>query len=102
MVLKAEVVLHLKDWLNSAELSYGEFGERIERSAEAVRRYANGDRIPDRETMPRIAEQTLFKVTANDFFGIDDARQGHDAEFRSDSNPTSSGTVGEVSDQVAA
>ncbi len=60
----------LKDWMTDHDISDAEFGRRIERSAEAVRRYAAGLRIPDRETMPRIVRETAGSVTANDFFGI--------------------------------
>lgn len=60
----------LKGWLTDNGVSNVEFGQRIGRTAEAVRRYANGERIPDRETMPAIVEATNGEVTANDFFGI--------------------------------
>lgn len=60
----------LRDWLTDHDVSDAEFGRRIDRSAEAVRRYAAGLRIPDRETMPRIVRETGAAVTANDFFGI--------------------------------
>lgn len=61
----------LKEWLAARDRSIIEFAREIERTAEAVRRYANGDRIPDRDTMPRIVKATGGEVTANDFFGID-------------------------------
>ena len=60
----------LKDWLAEQQLSVGDFAARIGRTAESVRRYANGERIPDKETMPLIAAETGNVVTANDFFGI--------------------------------
>jgi len=60
----------LKEWLEKEGLSPAQFAPRIERTAEAVRRYAAGERIPDRDTMPRIVEETRGEVTANDFFGI--------------------------------
>lgn len=60
----------LKDWLVEEGVSNAEFGRRIDRTAEAVRRYAGGDRIPDRDTMPIIMRETSGKVTANDFFGL--------------------------------
>lgn len=61
----------LRDWLSANEKTNGEFGQTIGRTAEAVRRYASGERIPDRETMPLIVEATGGEVTANDFFGIE-------------------------------
>lgn len=60
----------LKDWLSANNKTFGEFGAEIGRSGEAVRRYAIGLRIPDRDTMPEIARATDGAVTANDFFGI--------------------------------
>ena len=61
----------LKDWLIEQNVEPSAFAERIGRTAEAVRRYVNGARIPDRATMPLIVSETHGKVTANDFFGID-------------------------------
>lgn len=63
----------LKDWLAEAGQTHSALAEQIGRSSEAVRRYANGDRIPDRDTMPLIVEATAGRVTANDFFGIEAA-----------------------------
>jgi hypothetical protein len=65
--------MKLATWLSEEGLNYVEFGSRIERSGEAVRRYASGERIPDRVTMPRIVHATGGKVTANDFFDLDHA-----------------------------
>lgn len=62
--------MKLKDWLAENEVSVAEFATRIGRTAESVRRYAAGERIPDKETMPLIASETAGAVTANDFFGI--------------------------------
>lgn len=63
----------LRDWLDDHSVSVPEFATRIGRTPEAVRRYTNGERIPDREAMPLIAAETGGAVTANDFFGIEDA-----------------------------
>lgn len=60
----------LRQWLTDQEVSNAEFGRRIGRTAEAVRRYAEGERIPDRETMPKIVRETAGKVDANAFFDI--------------------------------
>ncbi len=60
----------LKDWLDDAGMTVPQFAHRIGRSPQAVRRYVSGERIPDKETMPLIAEATGNIVTANDFFGI--------------------------------
>lgn len=63
----------LRDWLDANGKSNAQFAEAIGRTAEAVRRYASGDRIPDRETMPLIVDATEGQVTPNDFFGFDSA-----------------------------
>lgn len=60
----------LKDWLAANDVTIAQFAARIERSAEAVRRYVVGDRIPDRDTMPNIVRETDGGVTPNDFFDI--------------------------------
>lgn len=62
--------MRLDDWLAEQGLTHSDFAGKIGRTTEAVRRYARGERIPDKDTMPLIAEQTDNKVTANDFFGI--------------------------------
>jgi DNA-binding transcriptional regulator YdaS (Cro superfamily) len=46
------------------------FAKSIGVSAETVRRYLNGERIPDKKRMSRIALATHGQVTANDFFGL--------------------------------
>lgn len=63
--------MKLRDWLERENVSFAEMAARIERTSEAVRRYALGERIPDRETMPKIVHATLGAVTANDFFDIE-------------------------------
>lgn len=61
----------LKDWMLRQNVEPSAFAERIGRTTEAVRRYVNGARIPDRATMPLIVSETAGNVTANDFFGIE-------------------------------
>lgn len=63
--------MQLLEWLEREGISFPEFGARIERTGEAVRRYAKGLRIPDRDAMPLIVRETRGEVTANDFFGIE-------------------------------
>lgn len=65
----------LKDWLAEHSLTPNQFGQTIGRSSEAVRRYVNGDRIPDRVTMPLIVTATDGAVTPNDFFDLSAAEQ---------------------------
>jgi transcriptional regulator with XRE-family HTH domain len=61
----------LRDWLSNHEITVPQFAARIGRTPESVRRYAAGERIPDKDTMPIIASETGGQVTANDFFGIE-------------------------------
>jgi transcriptional regulator with XRE-family HTH domain len=60
--------MRLREWLEKEELSASQFAGRIGRSAEAVRRYVTGERIPDKDTMPLIVGQTGGEVMPNDFF----------------------------------
>lgn len=62
--------MKLGDWLDREELKPQQFAARIARTSESVRRYVAGDRIPDRDTMPLIVEQTGGEVMPNDFFDI--------------------------------
>lgn len=87
--------MKLRDWLDGECLSFREFGERIDRSAEAVRRYALDLRIPDRETMPRIVRETNGCVTANDFFDIDPALSDDD-----DTDPRELPSTGQTSEMA--
>jgi DNA-binding transcriptional regulator YdaS (Cro superfamily) len=60
----------LKEYLDDAQVDHRTFAARINVSPETVRRYINGDRIPDKQRMSRIALATNGQVTANDFFGL--------------------------------
>jgi transcriptional regulator with XRE-family HTH domain len=60
--------MKLKDYLNEHDLTYSSFAEQIEVSPEAVRRYANNERIPEREVMKQITTKTKGRVSANDFY----------------------------------
>ena len=67
--------MKLGDWLSKEGLTTPQFGERIGRTAETVRRYVSGERIPDRDTMPIIAEVTSREVMPNDFFDLARVRE---------------------------
>ncbi|SDC29993.1 hypothetical protein SAMN05444678_102236 [Sphingomonas sp. YR710] len=69
----------LGEWLDEENVPVVVFAVRIGRSPQAVRRYVNGERIPDRETMPLIVAETGGKVTANDFFGIGTSSSAEEA-----------------------
>lgn len=62
--------MKLQDWMAEEGITIQQFALRIGRTAETVRRYVAGDRIPDKGTMPIIVEQTGGTVTPNDFFDI--------------------------------
>lgn len=54
-------------YLRNQGITNSDFGARIGKSGEAVRRYRSGDRWPDRETMQLIFSATDGAVTPNDF-----------------------------------
>jgi transcriptional regulator with XRE-family HTH domain len=60
----------LQDYLTHADIDRAQFARNIGVSAETVRRYIIGERIPDKERMSRIALATDGQVTANDFFDL--------------------------------
>ncbi len=62
--------MKLRNWLDQEKIDNAAFGRRIGRTAEAVRRYVAGDRIPDKETMTSIVTATSGAVTPNDFFDL--------------------------------
>jgi hypothetical protein len=62
--------MKLADFLSERSISVPEFGRRIGLSAESVRRYCDGHRIPKRSVMSKIFEETGGAVAANDFFGL--------------------------------
>lgn len=87
--------MQLDDWLTRERLTFGQFGGAISRTAEAVRRYAKGERIPDRDTMAAIVRETSAEVTPNDFYGVPRHAQG-------DNGSCSSSSSGNPADLTAA
>jgi hypothetical protein len=65
----------LPDWLRLNNVNYSEFGVRIGRSRESVRRYCSGEAIPDRDAMPRIYRETAGEVEPNAFYDLPKLRQ---------------------------
>lgn len=61
-------VMKLKDYLSASGETPAEFAEKIEVSVQSVHRYINGERIPDREIMPRITKATNGQITPNSFY----------------------------------
>ncbi len=57
----------LDEYLREEEITNGEFGSRIGKTGEAVRRYRTGERWPDPDTMAEILAASNGRVTPNDF-----------------------------------
>jgi len=62
--------MKLDEWLTEHGLTNKEFGRRIGRSGEAVRRYRGHLRTPDMGTMPLIFRATGGQVQPNDFYNL--------------------------------
>lgn len=62
------VLMKLKDYLSASGKTHAEFAEEIGVSVQSLYRYINGERIPDRDTMPKIMRATGEQVTANSFY----------------------------------
>lgn len=60
----------LRKILKSRKLSQQAFGDLIGVSQTAVRRYLNGERIPEPPVMRKIVKATNNTLTANDFYNI--------------------------------
>lgn len=62
--------MKLASWLASKEMTPAEFGRIIGLPQPTVHRYANGQRIPERDTMAKIVAATGGEVTPNDFYDV--------------------------------
>lgn len=60
--------MKLGEYLKVNKISFADFGGRIGVSAEAVRLYAGGHRIPRKDTMNEIVRETHESVRPDDFF----------------------------------
>jgi hypothetical protein len=60
--------MKLKAYLSDNQITYAAFGQRISVTGEAVRKYAEGLRIPRAAIMPRIVRATKGAVGPADFF----------------------------------
>ena len=60
--------MKLMDFLDSRNLTYREFADQVDATAEAVRLWVTGQRIPKREFMDKIKAVTKGKVRPNDFY----------------------------------
>ncbi|WP_184048754.1 helix-turn-helix domain-containing protein [Roseospira visakhapatnamensis] len=63
--------MQLRAWRLANGLTVAEFALRVRRSIHAIRKYENGTRIPDRDTMAAIHRATAGAVTPNDFYGVE-------------------------------
>jgi 7-cyano-7-deazaguanine reductase len=62
--------MKLAEWLKQNSVTADDFAARISVNRLSVYRYQNGERVPNKELMRRIFEQTHGSVTANDFYDI--------------------------------
>lgn len=60
----------LKEWMEAESIGVPHVATVLDCSAETVRRYVHGHRIPGPAAMLRIVDLTSGRVTANDFYGI--------------------------------
>lgn len=65
----------LKEWMEAESIGVPHVATELECSAETVRRYVHGHRIPGQATMLKIVALTAGRVTANDFYGIAQSSQ---------------------------
>lgn len=63
----------LKKYLSDSGTKPSEFAKEIGVEVQSLYRYMNGERIPDREIMPRITKATSGLITANSFYQPNDA-----------------------------
>jgi hypothetical protein len=60
----------LGPYLAKEKITPGAFAEKIGVTVQAVHRYIADDRVPHRDVMKRIVEQTGGEVQPNDFFSL--------------------------------
>jgi transcriptional regulator with XRE-family HTH domain len=65
--------MDLRCYLDAHAISTAHFAADVGVSVQTIHRYLNGDRMPRREVMERIACVTGGKVQPNDFFTLEDA-----------------------------
>lgn len=68
-------IMLLKEYLLKKKLSCSQFARLIGVTVQAVNRYINNHRIPDKYVMPRIYNVTNGEVTANDFHDLPKPRK---------------------------
>ena len=62
--------MKIEDYLSLVGISRTEFAARIKATPEAVRLWGAGERVPSRNFMVKIFDETRGAVTANDFYGL--------------------------------
>lgn len=67
--------MKLKNFLDKKSISIQQMATDLELPYEYIRRYVNENKIPRPETMAKIVAYTKGKVTANDFYGIEEKRK---------------------------
>lgn len=65
----------LREYLSKNKLNCSQFAKLIGVTMQAVNRYINNCRTPDKDVMPRIFDATNGEVTANDFYNLSKPRK---------------------------
>ena len=60
--------MKLEEFLQKEGISYPEFAAKIGVSLQSIYRYTAGTRLPERQVMARIMEETRGEVTADSFY----------------------------------
>jgi len=60
--------MKLQDFLTATGVKPAEFAQDVGVTVQAIHRYLNGERIPERGVMSRIQVRTDNKVTADSFY----------------------------------
>lgn len=67
-MVQFKLMKKLSEYLSENEIEPADFAKEIDVHVVTVKRYLKGDRIPDREVMPRIKVITGGVVTADSFY----------------------------------
>lgn len=62
----------LNEYMAKEQISMRDMAGSIGVTYEAIRKYANGERIPKPDILNKITRRTGGAVTANDFYGLKD------------------------------
>ena len=68
--------MNLASFLKSKAISDSDFADRVGVSRQAIHRYKNGERIPEKPVLSKIYKVTGGAVTPNDFFDMSKQSRG--------------------------